>query len=48
MSRVLPVEGDLRRIIGDGEGVPDGVVDGLDADALLRLHRDLVLLRTYD
>ena len=48
MSRVLPAEGDLRRIIGDGESVPDGEVDGLDGDALLELHRDLVLLRTYD
>ena len=48
MSRVLPAEGDLRRIIGDGESVPDGEVDGLDTEALLELHRDLVLLRTYD
>ena len=28
MSRVLPAEGDLRRVIGDGEGVLDGEVDG--------------------
>jgi pyruvate dehydrogenase E1 component alpha subunit len=48
MSRVLSAEGDLRRVIGDGESVPDGEVGGLDADALLRLYRDLVLLRTYD
>ncbi|HYI74430.1 MAG TPA: thiamine pyrophosphate-dependent dehydrogenase E1 component subunit alpha [Gaiellaceae bacterium] len=48
MSRVLPAEGDLRRVIGDGHAIPDGEVDGLDADALLQLHRDLVLLRTYD
>jgi pyruvate dehydrogenase E1 component alpha subunit len=48
MSRVLPAEGDLRRVIGDGETVPDGEVDGLGADELLRLYRNLVLLRTYD
>jgi pyruvate dehydrogenase E1 component alpha subunit len=48
MSRVLSAEGDLRRVIGDGGAIPDGEVDGLDADALLRLYRDLVLLRTYD
>ena len=48
MSRVLPAEGDLRRVIGDGEGQPDGEVDGLGADELLRLYRNLVLLRTYD
>jgi pyruvate dehydrogenase E1 component alpha subunit len=48
MSRVLPAEGDLRRVIGDGEGVADGEVDGLGADDLLALYRNLVLLRTYD
>jgi pyruvate dehydrogenase E1 component alpha subunit len=48
MSRVLPTEHDLRRVIGDGEAVPDGEVDGLGADDLLALYRDLVLLRTYD
>jgi pyruvate dehydrogenase E1 component alpha subunit len=35
-------------VIGDGEAVPDGEVDGLTSDDLLRLYRDLVLLRTYD
>ena len=45
---VLPAEGDLRRVIGDGEGVPDGEVEGLSEDDLLALHRQLVLLRTYD
>ena len=35
MSRVLPAEGDLRRVIGDGETIPDGEVDGLGADELL-------------
>jgi pyruvate dehydrogenase E1 component subunit alpha len=48
MSRVLPAEGDLHRIIGDGAGQPDGEVDGLGADELLQLYRNLVLLRTYD
>src|SRR5688500_4271941 len=48
MSRVLPAEGDLRRVIGDGGAIPDGEVDGLGADELLQLHRNLVLLRTYD
>jgi len=48
MSRVLPAEGDLHRVIGDGETVPDGEVDGLAVDELLALYRGLVLLRTYD
>src|SRR5215216_1500336 len=48
MARVLPAESDLRRVIGDGESVPDGEVEGLTQDDLLELHRRLVLLRTYD
>jgi pyruvate dehydrogenase E1 component subunit alpha len=48
MSRVLPAEGDLRRVIGDGAAIPDGEVDGLGSDDLLQLYRNLVLLRTYD
>jgi pyruvate dehydrogenase E1 component alpha subunit len=48
MSRVLPAEGDLRRVIGDGEAIPDGEVEGLEPDDLLALYRNLVLLRTYD
>jgi pyruvate dehydrogenase E1 component alpha subunit len=48
MSRVLPAEGDLHRVIGDGDTIPDGAVDGLAADDLLALYRNLVLLRTYD
>ena len=48
MAQVLPAGGDLRRVIGDGEGVPDGRVEGLDDSDLLELHRSLVLLRTYD
>jgi pyruvate dehydrogenase E1 component alpha subunit len=45
---VLPAERDVRRIIGDGDGVADGEVEGLDGAALLRLYRGMVLLRTYD
>jgi len=48
MSQVLPAEGGLRRIIGDGETLPDGEVEGLTSDDLLALYRNLVLLRTYD
>jgi pyruvate dehydrogenase E1 component alpha subunit len=48
MAQVLGEERELRRVIGDGEGVPDGEVDGLGEGDLLALYRDLVLLRTYD
>jgi pyruvate dehydrogenase E1 component alpha subunit len=48
MSRVASAEGDLRRVIGDGEHVADGEVEGLGPDDLLDLYRGLVLLRTYD
>ena len=48
MAQVLPAERDLRRVIGDGDAVPDGEVDGLDESALLELYRSMVLLRTYD
>src|ERR687888_1074839 len=48
MAQVLPAMTELRRVIGDGESVLDGEVDGLDDDDLLALHRQLVLLRTYD
>ena len=48
MSQVLPAEGGLRRIIGDGESRADGEVEGLGPEQLLELFRDLVLLRTYD
>jgi pyruvate dehydrogenase E1 component alpha subunit len=47
MSQVLPAEGGLRRVIGDGDALPDGEVD-LSPDQHLDLYRDLVLLRTYD
>ena len=35
-------------MIGDGESIPDGEVEGLSDDDLLELYRSLVLLRTYD
>jgi pyruvate dehydrogenase E1 component alpha subunit len=47
MSRVLPAEGGLRRVIGDGQGLADGEVD-LTPERHLELYRRLVLLRTYD
>src|SRR3990170_7558981 len=48
MASTVPAERDLRRVIGDGEGVPDGEVEGLSEADLLGLYRSLVLLRTYD
>src|SRR5215213_9497626 len=48
MAQVLPAEGGLRRIIGDGEELPDGEVEGLADHDLIELYRGMVLLRTYD
>src|SRR5918997_3995265 len=48
MTQVLPAERGLRRVIGDGDSVPDGEVDGLDERELLGLHRSVILLPTYD
>jgi pyruvate dehydrogenase E1 component alpha subunit len=50
MAETLRVPGshDLRRVIGDGETVPDGEVEGLEERDLLELYRSMVLLRTYD
>src|ERR671929_2137138 len=48
MTQVAPAGPDLRRVIGDGESVPDGQVDGLGESDLLDLYRAMVLLRTYD
>jgi pyruvate dehydrogenase E1 component alpha subunit len=48
MAQVLPDERELRRVIGDGEGFPDGEVDGLEERDLIELYRGMVLLRTYD
>jgi pyruvate dehydrogenase E1 component alpha subunit len=48
MAQVLPAERDLRRVIGDGDALPDGEVEGLGEQELLALYRSMVLLRTYD
>jgi pyruvate dehydrogenase E1 component alpha subunit len=48
VAQVVPAERGLRRVIGDGDRVPDGEVDGLDEGDFLELYRQLVLLRTYD
>src|SRR6186713_343439 len=48
MASTIPAERDLHRVIGDGESVPDGEVEGLGEADLLALYRDMVLLRTYD
>ncbi len=47
-SDLAAVEQGLRRVIGDGDTVPDREVEGLEPEDLLALHRSLVLLRTYD
>jgi pyruvate dehydrogenase E1 component subunit alpha len=48
VTDVLPLERDLRRVIGDGDAVPDGEVDGVSDEELVELYRQLVLMRTYD
>ena len=48
MTQVVPAGGNVRRVIGDGDALPDGEVDGLGESDLLALHRSMVLLRTYD
>jgi pyruvate dehydrogenase E1 component alpha subunit len=48
VAQVLRAEEDLRRVIGDGDGVPDGEVEGLSETDLIELYRGLILLRTYD
>ena len=48
MAQVLPAEHGLHRVIGDGDAVPDGEVEGLTDHDLIELYRGMVLLRTYD
>jgi pyruvate dehydrogenase E1 component subunit alpha len=48
MVEVLYDELELRRVIGNGEDLPDGEVEGLDERDLIELYRGMVLLRTYD
>ena len=44
----MKVREEVETVIGDGEAIPDGEVDGLGAEDLLALYRDMVVLRTYD
>jgi pyruvate dehydrogenase E1 component alpha subunit len=48
VTQVASPEHELRRVIGDGEDVADGEVEGLSESDLLELYRSMVLLRTYD
>ncbi len=48
MAQVLPDERELRRVIGDGESIPDGEVEALDENDLIELYRSMVRLRIYD
>ena len=48
MTQVAPAGPELRRVIGDGETVADGEVEGLGETDLIDLYRSMVLLRTYD
>ena len=48
MASTVPAERDLRRVIGDGDTIPDGEVEGVGEQELLDLYRSMVLLRTYD
>jgi pyruvate dehydrogenase E1 component alpha subunit len=48
MAQVLEGGRELRRVIGDGESIPDGEVEGLDESDLIELYRGMVMLRTYD
>src|SRR5437763_536390 len=47
MAQVLSAERDLRRVIDDGEGVPDGEVEGLSEDDLLELRRESACAIAY-
>jgi len=51
MAQVLDAGDDLRQVIGEGARLPaarDREVEGLSEEDLLRLYRDLILLRTFD
>ena len=45
MAQVLPAERDLRRVIGDADGVGDREVDGLGEQELLEVYRSLPTFR---
>ncbi|HEU4598308.1 MAG TPA: thiamine pyrophosphate-dependent dehydrogenase E1 component subunit alpha [Solirubrobacterales bacterium] len=44
----LPSEEPLRRVIGDGESLPDGELADFGEHELEALHRDMILLRVFD
>jgi pyruvate dehydrogenase E1 component alpha subunit len=48
MAQVIPDERELRRVIGDGDALPDREVEGLGESDLIELYRGMVRLRTYD
>jgi pyruvate dehydrogenase E1 component alpha subunit len=48
MAQALRADRDLRRVIGDDDGTPDGQVEGVETVDLVELHRSLVALRTFD
>ncbi len=48
MAQIAAAEHELRRVIGDAEGLGDREVEGLSEGDLLALYRDMILLRTYD
>jgi pyruvate dehydrogenase E1 component subunit alpha len=48
LTDVADPDRDLLRAIGDGAGIADRTLDGVDADRLLDLYRAMVLLRTFD
>jgi pyruvate dehydrogenase E1 component alpha subunit len=43
MASTMPAERDLRRVIGDGDTIPDGEVEGVGEQELLALYRSMVL-----
>ena len=44
MASTVPAERDLRRVIGDGDAVPDGAVEGLCAQEVLAIYRSMGLV----
>ncbi len=45
---VVPSEEKPRRVIGDGDEIPDGEIVDFSDEELRRLHRDMVLMRVFD
>lgn len=48
MSTPESTDREPRRVIGDGRDVADGDAPGLSDEELLRLHREMVLMRVFD